>query len=62
MTVKTTDVIALVEVLLILTVAAGVGLIVGSLDVVAGVGAGLLVGALLGILFVVAYERGKGSS
>jgi hypothetical protein len=58
-TVKTTEVIAFIECLLLLTASAGVGLLVGSLDVIAGIGAGLLVGSLLGFVLTLAYERGK---
>lgn len=61
-TVKFADTVAFIEVLLLLTASAGVGLLVGAWNTVAGVGAGLLVGSLIGFLLVVAFERGKGSS
>ncbi len=48
----------LIELMLLVLVAGGVALIVGAFNVVAGVGAGMLVAGLLGFLLVVAYSKG----
>ncbi len=52
------DLIAVLELVLMVVLAVGVGLLVGAWSVVAGVGAGLAVFALVGFVLVIAYEKG----
>ena len=51
--------IDLLELMLLILVAGGVALIVGAYNVIAGVGAGLLVAGLIGFVLVIAYEKGS---
>jgi hypothetical protein len=52
------DLVAVLELVLMVLLAVGVGLLVGAWSVVAGVGAGLAVFALVGFVLVIAYEKG----
>ncbi len=52
------DLVAVLELALMVLLAVGVGLLVGAWSVVAGVGAGLAVFALVGFVLVIAYEKG----
>lgn len=52
------DLVAVLELVLMVLLAVGVGLLVGAWSTVAGVGAGLAVFALVGFVLVIAYEKG----
>jgi hypothetical protein len=49
---------SILEPILLLLAAVGVGLVVGAFLPVAGIGAGLLTAAIGGLVLIVAYERG----
>lgn len=58
MTLVKLDLVAVLELVLMVLLAVGVGLLVGAWSTVAGVGAGLAVFALVGFVLVIAYEKG----